>query len=88
MTKKRNRKTDPEHYKSTDSRLESFESFRLTYGNEAARAACLFNAHKYMYRHGRKGGTKEDAIVDLQKAQRYLQFAIDMLEDENDGTGR
>ncbi len=78
------RKVDPDHYKSNSGRLESFEAFRQTYGDEAAEHACLFNAHKYMYRHGRKGAKKEDAICDLQKAIRYLQFAIGILEADDE----
>tara|TARA_B100000686_G_scaffold316679_1_gene364746 strand:+ start:728 stop:988 length:261 start_codon:yes stop_codon:yes gene_type:complete len=77
-------KVDPDHYKSGSGRLESFEAFRQTYGDTAAEHACLFNAHKYMYRHGRKGATKEDAICDLEKAIRYLQFAIGILEADDE----
>jgi ribosomal protein S2 len=81
---KKQTKIDPDHYKATEAKLESFEAFRLTYGNEAAEHACLFNAHKYMYRHGRKGARKEDAIIDLEKAIRYLQFAVEILEETNE----
>tara|TARA_R100000808_G_C2121167_1_gene132421 strand:- start:607 stop:867 length:261 start_codon:yes stop_codon:yes gene_type:complete len=77
-------KVDPDHYKSGSGRLESFEAFRQTYGDTAAEHACLFNAHKYMYRHGRKGATNEDAICDLEKAIRYLQFAIGILEADDE----
>jgi hypothetical protein len=40
----------------------------------------LGNATKYICRAGKKGGTVEDAITDLKKAEFYVRYERERLE--------
>lgn len=63
----------PTHY--THSGRECIDTIRDTLG-DAFPKYCHGNALKYTYRAGHKG----DAVQDLRKAIRYLEYWIEHLE--------
>lgn len=67
----------PDHYTQGD--IECFDAIRASQGDQAAIDFAICNAMKYIWRHK----LKEDPIQDLEKAQQYLNKAIDILKENN-----
>ena len=67
---------NPDHYKSSTS-LECIEAMQIAFGREVVLHFCLCNAFKYIWRWKNKNGTE-----DLDKAQRYIHRAFDLINDD------
>jgi hypothetical protein len=61
---------NPNHYKNRGA-VECFDSFVDWAGIEAGIAACMFNIHKYNYRHDLKADSVEDISDNLKKLIWY-----------------
>lgn len=68
---------NPDHYTQGD--IECFDAIRASQGGPAAVNFALGNTMKYIWRHK----LKENPIQDLEKAQWYLNKAIDILKESN-----
>lgn len=66
----------PEHY-NQDGEIECIDAIRAALGEEFP-SYCLGNVIKYTWRHKHKNG-----IEDLKKAQVYLRWAVDFMEDKS-----
>lgn len=67
---------NPKHY-NREGAMQCFDEFTLIYGVEAAKAACLFNIHKYRYRAADKNGAE-----DLRKSDWYMRKYKELCEME------
>ena len=67
----------PSHYET--GKFECIDVMLETQGRQAVINFCVFNAFKYLYRHGRKNG-----VEDLKKARWYLDKAIGLIEGTDD----
>ncbi len=68
---------NPSHYTQND--IECFDAIRASQGGTAAVNFALGNVMKYIWRHK----LKDDPIQDLEKAQWYLNKAVDILKESN-----
>jgi hypothetical protein len=66
----------PKHY-NQDGEIECIDAIRAALGEEFA-SYCLGNVIKYTWRYKYKNG-----IEDLKKAQVYLRWAVDFMEDKS-----
>ena len=64
----------PSHY--NQGNIECIDAMQAAYTKEEVIAFCKLNAFKYIWRAGNKGETLED----LQKADWYLDKAIELLQ--------
>ena len=69
----------PEHY--TTGGIETIDYLRAKLTKEQFYGMCLGTVLKYSSRAGKK----MDAVEDLRKAQVYLGWAIEALEDVGEG---
>lgn len=67
----------PPHYTQGD--IECFDAIRSSQGDSSAVDFAICNVMKYVWRHK----VKEDPIQDLEKAQWYLNKAIDIMKENN-----
>jgi len=67
----------PEHY-NQDKGIECIEAIRASLGKEFP-AYCKGNVMKYLWRYQYKNG-----LEDLKKAQVYLDWMIEYMENQND----
>lgn len=65
----------PSHY--TQGKYETIDIVRETLGKERFEGFCVGNILKYVIRYQHKNG-----LEDLEKAEVYLKWAIEVLEDE------
>ena len=64
----------PAHYEMPGG-IECFDVLLATQGAEAAKAFCICNAMKYLFRHRNKNGAE-----DIRKAGWYLNKFIELEE--------
>lgn len=69
--------TNPSHYTQGD--IECFDAIRASQGGTTAVDFAIGNAMKYIWRHKYKG----DPIQDLEKANWYINKAIEILKESN-----
>ena len=76
---------EPNHYVIGD--LEFFDTLRTVYGEDKALGFAIGNVWKYVWRAASvnaKHNSLPKQIQDLNKAAKYIEFAINILEKEND----
>jgi len=61
---------NPDHYKNRGA-VECFDSFVDWAGIDAGISACMFNIHKYLYRHDLKAISHADIELNLKKLDWY-----------------
>lgn len=66
----------PFHYASTP--IECIDAMEAAFGREFIKNFCIGNAFKYLWRHDKKGNSRED----IQKCKKYLDMYLKALEDE------
>ncbi len=66
----------PKHY--TTGGIETIDFIKAKLGKEGTIAYCIGNVMKYTTRWKDKGG-----LEDLQKAQWYLNYAINLMKEKN-----
>lgn len=62
----------PDHYQA--GKVEAMDVMVPLFGADAVKGFCICNAFKYIWRHDRKGGTK-----DLEKAKWYLDKYLELI---------
>lgn len=67
--------TDPDHYKG-DNGVECIDAIRAALGLEGFVAFCRGQIIRYTFRLGKK----DDALVEIGKAQVYAQWIKDALD--------
>lgn len=67
----------PDHYQG---KHECIEVMRAMFGDEAVKGFCRCNAYKYRFRAGQKEG--EDHDTDIQKAEWYEEYLINMMNEK------
>jgi hypothetical protein len=70
-------KDNPDHYKNRGA-VECFDSFVDWAGIDAGIHACMFNVHKYLYRHDLKADSVEDIELNLQKLNWYREKLLNL----------
>lgn len=67
----------PSHYEASTS-IECIEAMELMFDFYDVQQFCLCNAFKYIWRHKNKNG-----LEDLDKAQWYINHAVQLYIDNN-----
>ena len=67
----------PQHYEASTS-IECIEAMELMFDFYDVQQFCLCNAFKYIWRHKNKNG-----LEDLDKAQWYINHAVQLYIDNN-----
>ena len=67
----------PSHYEASTS-IECIEAMELMFDFYDVQQFCLCNAFKYIWRHKHKNG-----LEDLDKAQWYINHAVQLYIDNN-----
>lgn len=71
----------PFHYNQVEGGVECIDYIKQVLGREGFIAYCRGNQIKYQHRAGYKG----DQMEDLQKAQWYLEKAIETMKEIKNG---
>jgi hypothetical protein len=61
---------NPDYYKNRGD-VECFDSFVDWAGIDAGIHACMFNVHRYNYRHDLKASSQADIELNLKKLEWY-----------------
>lgn len=67
---------NPDHYKNCS--IECWDAMKIILGTNGFISFCIGNAFKYLWRYKYKNG-----MEDLEKANRYLKEAKELIDDDN-----